>query len=74
MTPIRCLIVAACIGAGLWLLSLSYVAYAKWVEYVTLGDYSGAEAYEVEFWIDIVGGLLLVVFGGFLLGRASVKR
>ncbi len=42
-TLIRCLIVAACLGAGLWLLRLSYVAYAKWVEYVALGDYSGAE-------------------------------
>ena len=29
---------------------------------------------EVEFWVDIGVGFLLVVFGGFLLGRASVKR
>ncbi len=71
---IRCLIVAACMGTGLWLLGLSYEAYAKWLEYVTLGDYSGAEAYEVEFWVEIVVGVLLVVLGGFLLGRTSSHR
>ena len=74
MKPIRWLIPATSIGLGVWLLSLSHVAYAKWWEYVTLGDLSGAEAYEVEFWPEAIVGVLLVVFGGFLAGRMSVTR
>lgn len=41
---------------------------------MTLGDPSGGELYEVEFWPEAVLGVLLVVFGGFLAGRTSVTR
>ena len=75
MTTIRWLIPAASIGLGVWLLRLSYVAYAKWWEYMTLGDPSGAELYEVEFWPEAaVLGVLLLILGGFLAGRMSVTR
>lgn len=57
---------------GLYLLSLSYEAYAKWWEYVRIGDLSGAEAYEVEFWPEAILAVLLLLLAGFLAGRASV--
>ncbi len=74
MKAIRWLIPATSIGLGVWLLSRSHVAYAKWWECMTLGDPSGGELYEVEFWPEAVLGVLLVVFGGFLAGRTSVTR
>lgn len=67
----RWLIPAVMLALGLYLLSLSYRAYAKWQEYLALGDYSGAEAYEMEFWPEASLGLLLVFLGAFLLGRGT---
>ena len=43
-----------CIGG--YLISLSYSEYAKWQEYLILGDLSGAEAYEIGFWITVIPG------------------
>ena len=67
------LIPAACLALGLYLLSLSYRAYAKWHEYIALGDHSGAEAYEVEFWPEVSAGLALIVLAAFLVGRRTGK-
>ncbi len=59
---------------GLFALRLSYIAHAMWHEYMTLGDPSGAEAYEVEFWPEAVVGVALIALGGFVAGRASGRR
>ena len=69
---IRWLVAGGCVALGLYLLSLSYQAYARWWEYVRLGDLSGAEAYEVEFWPETVLAVLFLLLGGFLAGRASM--
>lgn len=71
---LRWLIPAGCLALGLLLLRLSYRAYAKWQEYVALGDFSGAEAYEVEFWPEVSLSLLLILLSAFLAGRWSVAR
>ncbi len=63
------LIPSVCTALGLYFLSLSYRAYAKWHEYVTLGDHSGAEVYEVEFWPEVSVGLALIILSAFLAGR-----
>jgi len=63
-----------CVGLGLVLLRLSYAAYAKWQEYLALGDPSGAEAYEVEFWPEAALGVALILLGGVLAGRAWGAR
>jgi len=70
----RWLLPVGCIALGLFVLRLSYAAYAKLQEYVALGDMSGAEAYEVEFWPEAVVGIALIVLGGFLAGRLSRSR
>lgn len=62
------------IALGLVALRLSYVAYAKWQEYISLGDPSGAEAFEVGFWPEAVIGVALIAVGGFVAGRASGPR
>jgi hypothetical protein len=67
----RWLVPAGCLALGLYLLRLSYRAYAKWQEYVTLGDFSGAEAYEVEFWPEVSVALFLILLAAFLAGRWS---
>ena len=59
---------------GLFVLRLSYRAYAKWREYIALGDFSGAEAYEVEFWPEVVISVVLLLTGAFIAGRWSVRR
>ncbi len=56
------------------MLRLSYRAYAKWQEYLALGDHSGAEAYEVEFWPEVSLALSLILLAAFLVGRWSLAR
>jgi hypothetical protein len=56
------------------MLRLSYRAYAKWYEYVTLGDLSGAEAYEVEFWPELVIAIFLIMLAAFVAGRWSRRQ
>lgn len=70
----RWLVPLAVVALGLFVLRLSLRAYAKWQEYLALGDYSGAEAYEVEFWPEVVIAMFLTLLGGFLAGRWSVGR
>ncbi len=70
----RWLLSVGCLALGLFVLRLSYAAYAKWQEYVALGDPSGAEAYEVEFWPEALIGVALILLGGFVAGRASRPR
>ncbi len=74
MKRLRWLIPAGCLAVGLALLRLSYVAHIKWQEYMALGDPSGAEAYEVEFWPELSLSLLLILLSAFLAGRWSVAR
>lgn len=68
---LRWLVPLACLALGLYGLSLSYRAYTKWQELITLGDPSGAEIYEVEFWPEVTISLLLIVLAAFLAGRWS---
>ena len=70
---LRWLIPAACLAIGLHMLRLSYIAYAKWQEYLALGDPSGAEIYEVEFWPEVSLSLALIYLSAFLVGRWSVQ-
>jgi len=72
-TRVRWLIPAACLTLGLYVLRLSYRAYAKWQEYLALGDLSGAEVYEVEFWPEVSLSVLLIFLSAFLAGRWSVR-
>lgn len=71
---LRWLFPAGCLALGLQVLRLSYRAYAKWQEYLALGDPSGAEAYEVEFWPELSLALALILLGAFLAGRWSLAR
>ena len=70
---VRWLIPVGCLALGLYGLRLSYRAYAKWQEYLALGDPSGAEAYEVEFWPEVSISLSLIILSAFLAGRWSVR-
>ena len=63
-----------CIGLGVTVLHLALRAHAKWQVYLAEGDYSGAEAYEMEFWPEFYGGLTLVALGAFLAGRRLFRR
>ena len=74
MMRVRWLIPAGCLTLGLYVLRLSYRTYAKWNEYVVLGDLSGAEIYEVEFWPKMSIALALILLSAFLAGRWSVRR
>ena len=69
---LRWLVPPACLALGLYGLRLSYRAHAKWQEYIALGDPSGAELPETEFWLDVSISLLLMMLGAFLAGRWSV--
>ncbi len=69
----RWLVPPACLAVGLYGLCLSYRAYAKWQEYLALGDPSGAEVYEVEFWPEVSISLSLIFLSAFLVGRWSVR-
>jgi hypothetical protein len=66
----RWLLSVGCLAVGLFLLRLSYAAHAKWQEYMTLGDPSGAELYDVEFWPEAVVGVLLIALAGLAAGLA----
>ena len=70
---VRWIVPAGLIALGLYLLRLSYRAYAKWQENINIGDLSGAEAYEVEFWPEAVAAVALLLLGAFLAGRWSVR-
>jgi len=74
MTRLRWLLPAGSLALGLFVLHLSYRAYAKWQEYLALGDPSGAEAYEVEFWPEVSLALFLILLSALLAGRWSVAR
>lgn len=39
-----------------YLIKLSYGAFAKWQEYLKLDDFSGAELYELEFFLTALSG------------------
>ena len=67
----RWLIPASGLVLGLYVLRLSYTAYAKWQQYIAQGDYSGAEAYEVEFWPEVSLAVFLILLSAFLAGRWS---
>lgn len=73
MMHVRWLVPISCLALGLYVLRLSYRAYAKWQEYVMLGDLSGAEVYEVEFWPEVSISLVLILLSAFLAGRWSVR-
>lgn len=74
ITRVRWLIPAGCFALGLYLLRLSFDDYAKWQEYLTLGDSSGAEIHEVEFWPTMLVSIALILLSAFLAGRWSVRR
>ena len=71
---IRWLLPLSCLAAGLYLLRLSYRAYAKWQEALAIGDMSLVEAYELEFWPEVSLGLYFVLFSAFLAGRWSLRN
>ena len=70
---VRWLIPVGCLALGLYVLRQSYRAYAEWQEYLALGDPSGAEVYEVEFWPEVSISLSLIFLSAFLAGRWSVR-
>lgn len=74
MKVLKRVLVAVCLSAGLFLLSRSYIAYGKWYHEFKIGDLSGAEIYEVEFWFLTPPALLLIFVGVFFAGRFSVRR
>jgi hypothetical protein len=71
---IRWLLSVASIALGLFVLRLSFTAHGKWRDLLALGDPSGAEVYEIEFWPEAVVGVALIALGGFVAGRASWAR
>ena len=71
MTWLRWLLPLGLVALGLFVLRLSLSAYAMWQEYLAIGDYSGAEAYEVEFWPEVVVAVSLLLLGAFIAGRWS---
>ncbi len=68
---LRWFVPPVCLALGLYALRSSYRAYAKWQEYIALGDPSGAELYEIEFWPKFAVSMVLIVLGAFLAGRWS---
>ena len=61
------------LGGG-YLIKLSYDAYAKWQEYLQLGDFSGAELYELEFMLTAGPGFPAFFLGSALLGSSFPRR
>ncbi len=72
-TRIRWLFSAACFAVGLYLLNLSFRAYANLQESLTTGDMSLVEAYEIEFWSEVSVALFLILLSAFLAGRWSFR-
>ena len=58
---------------GLYLLHQSYRSFAQWNEYLKLGDPSGAEFYELNFWLSMPPSILMLMLSGFLAGRWSAR-
>ena len=67
----RWLVPAAFLSLGLYLLHQSYRSFAQWNEYLKLGDPSGAELYELNFWLAMPPSILMLMLSGFLAGRWS---
>lgn len=55
------------VGGG-YLIRLSYFEYAKWSEFMSLGDPSGAELYETGFRLTAIPGFGLLILSVFLFG------
>lgn len=68
---LRWLALLAMAVLGLYLIAMSYPAYALWQEYLALGDMSGAEFYEIDFKWRVVIGAPLLLLATFLAGRWS---
>lgn len=64
---------AGSFAAGFYVLHSSYIAYGKWYHMLEIGDLSGAESYDVEFWLKAPLAMLLIVVSSFLVGRWSGK-
>jgi hypothetical protein len=60
---------AVCIG--IFVLRSSFESYRLWQEYLAMGDFSGAELPEIEFWVKVLVSLLLILVGAFSAGRLS---
>ena len=55
---------------GLCTLKQSYEEYGRWQYTLNcINDPSGAELYEVNFWINAPLAVLLIVIGGIVMGR-----
>lgn len=67
------LLTAGSLAAGFYVLHGSYITYGKWYHTLALGDHSGAELYEVEFWLKTPLAVLLILVSTFLIGRWSGK-
>ncbi len=70
---LRWLVLMGVFVLGLYLIAMSYPAYALWQEYLALGDLSGAEFYEIDFKWRVVVGAPLVLLASFLAGIWSGK-
>ena len=66
---LRALLPLAAFGAGGWLLRRAFVAWGEWQVLLALGDPSGAELPETDFWLTLPPALVLLLLGGFLGGR-----
>lgn len=67
------LIPIAAVAFGVYLLRLSHIAYANYVDYMQLGDPSGAELYDTQMWATSVSGVVLLLFGAFTAGWWSAR-
>ncbi|MDH3743418.1 MAG: hypothetical protein OER56_17660 [Hyphomicrobiales bacterium] len=74
MRYLKWVLTAAAFAAGLYVLHTSYTTYGKWYHTLALGDHSGAELYEVEFWLKTPLAMLLILASTFLAGRWSGKE
>ena len=74
MRYLKWVLATASFAAGLYVLHSSYVSYGKWYHTLELGDPSGAELYEVEFWFKAPLAVFLILISTFLVGRWSGAR
>lgn len=65
----RILLPPALIGVGAYFFTGSFEAYGNWAVYRHLGDFSGAEFYEVDFYLMTVPAVLCAALGCILIGR-----